>query len=70
MSNPFQNFLMDVESVGTENCADMITEIGDSLRELQYFDAALKFYLKLEHTAGEDNVGKLCGTCSSIITSS
>ncbi|KAH7657973.1 TPR-like protein [Dioscorea alata] len=50
-----ENFLMDVESVGTENCADMITEIGDSLRELQYFDAALKFYLKLEHTAGEDN---------------
>ncbi|KAH7667044.1 RNA polymerase III transcription factor TFIIIC protein [Dioscorea alata] len=49
------NFLMDVESMGTENCADMITEIGDSLRELQYFDAALKFYLKLEHTAGEDN---------------
>ncbi|KAH7670228.1 TPR-like protein [Dioscorea alata] len=33
----------------------MIIEIGDSLRELQYFDAALKFYLKLEHTAGEDN---------------
>ncbi|KAH7678991.1 RNA polymerase III transcription factor TFIIIC protein [Dioscorea alata] len=50
-----ENFLMDVESVGTEHCADMITEIGDSLREHQYFDAALKFYLKLEHTAGEDN---------------
>ncbi|KAH7658015.1 RNA polymerase III transcription factor TFIIIC protein, partial [Dioscorea alata] len=54
-----ENFLMDVESVGTENCADMITEIGDSLRELQYFDAALKFYLKLEHTAGEDNMERV-----------
>ncbi|KAM0938510.1 putative tetratricopeptide-like helical domain superfamily [Dioscorea sansibarensis] len=50
-----ENFLMVVESVGAENCADMITEIGDSLGKLQYFDAALKFYLKLEHTAGEDN---------------